>query len=49
MALTPIVSSFVPALYRQFWPARDRETHEAINVPASGLAEHVVIDLSKGD
>jgi CPA2 family monovalent cation:H+ antiporter-2 len=43
MALTPVVSSVVPMAYGRFWPRRSRETFEAINVPASGLSEHVVI------
>jgi CPA2 family monovalent cation:H+ antiporter-2 len=43
MALTPVVSSAVPFLYSKFWPARDRETHEAANLPASGLNDHVVV------
>lgn len=43
MALTPVVSSLVPGLYRRFWRRRARETHEATNIPAAGLSGHVVI------
>ena len=43
MALTPVVSSLVPATYQRYWPRRSRETHEAINMPPAGLADHVVI------
>lgn len=43
MALTPLVSSLVPLAYGRFWPRRSREIHEAINVPSSGLSDHVVI------
>jgi CPA2 family monovalent cation:H+ antiporter-2 len=43
MALTPLLSGLVPAAYGRFWPRPARETHEAINVPSSGLSDHVVI------
>jgi CPA2 family monovalent cation:H+ antiporter-2 len=43
MALTPVVSSLVPGVYGRFWPRRSRETVEAINVPSTGLSDHVVI------
>jgi CPA2 family monovalent cation:H+ antiporter-2 len=42
MALTPLLSGLVPALYARYWPRRVRETHEAANLPPS-LAAHVVI------
>ncbi|OFW04570.1 MAG: portal protein [Acidobacteria bacterium RIFCSPLOWO2_02_FULL_67_36] len=43
MALTPVVSGLVPAVHGRFWPRRVRETHEAANLPAAGLSDHVVI------
>jgi K+:H+ antiporter len=43
MALTPVVSRFVPAIYTRVWPRRERETLELINVPSTGLSRHVVI------
>jgi CPA2 family monovalent cation:H+ antiporter-2 len=42
MALTPIVSGLIPAIYAR-WPGRLRDTHEAINLPPAGLSSHVVI------
>jgi CPA2 family monovalent cation:H+ antiporter-2 len=43
MALTPAVSSLVPVAYRRLWSGRGRDTHEAINLPPAGLANHIVI------
>lgn len=43
MALTPVVSGLVPAIYGRFWPRRTRETHEASNLPQAGLAAHVIV------
>lgn len=43
MALTPVLSSAVPTIYKRFWPRRERETHEASNLPSGGLVDHVVI------
>src|SRR5687768_12712552 len=43
MALTPVVSSLVPGVYKRFWRSRARETHEATNLPSKGLSDHVVI------
>jgi CPA2 family monovalent cation:H+ antiporter-2 len=43
MALTPPLSSLVPALYARFWPRRDLDAHEAANLPPAGLFAHVVI------
>lgn len=43
MVLTPGLSALAPRLYGRFWPRRVRETHEAINLPAAGLSDHVVI------
>ena len=43
MSLTPLVSSLVPEVYGRLWPRRAREMHEAINVPSSGLSDHVVV------
>jgi CPA2 family monovalent cation:H+ antiporter-2 len=43
MALTPVVSGLVPAVYARFWPRRTRETHEAANLPATGLAAHIIV------
>lgn len=43
MALTPMVSGLTPALYAWLWRQRDREALETINVPGTGLANHVVI------
>ncbi len=43
MALTPVVSGLVPAAYWRLWPRRAREALEAINLPPSGLAQHIVI------
>ena len=43
MALTPAVSSLVPAIYTRFLPRVPRETHEAINLPSAELSDHVII------
>jgi CPA2 family monovalent cation:H+ antiporter-2 len=43
MALTPAISALTPVLYTRLWPRREREGHEAINLPPNGLSDHVVI------
>jgi CPA2 family monovalent cation:H+ antiporter-2 len=43
MALTPLISSLVPAVYGRFWPRRTREPLEAINLPKEGLSHHIVV------
>ena len=43
MALTPVVSGLTPRIYARFWGRRTREAPEAINVPAAGLSDHVVV------
>jgi len=43
MALTPVVSSQIPAIYGRLWRGRARETYEAANLPRAGLVDHVVI------
>jgi CPA2 family monovalent cation:H+ antiporter-2 len=43
MALTPLISSLVPAVYGRFWPRRTREPLEAVNLPKEGLAHHIVV------
>jgi CPA2 family monovalent cation:H+ antiporter-2 len=43
MALTPAISSLVPVLYARVRSRRVQESHEAINIPSSGLSDHVVI------
>jgi CPA2 family monovalent cation:H+ antiporter-2 len=43
MALTPVVSGLTPWLYARVWGQRTREAPEAINVPAAGLSDHVVV------
>jgi CPA2 family monovalent cation:H+ antiporter-2 len=43
MVLTPVLSKSAPALYQRFWPQRPSDKHEAVNLPSSGLADHVVI------
>jgi monovalent cation:H+ antiporter-2, CPA2 family len=43
MALTPVMSGLVPAIYRRFSRRRAQETHEASNLPSGGLAAHVIV------
>ena len=43
MALTPVISGLVPALYARFRPRVLSETFEAINLPSAGLSDHVII------
>ena len=43
MALTPVVSGLVPALYERLWPRGRARRSRPSNIPATGLAEHVVI------
>jgi monovalent cation:H+ antiporter-2, CPA2 family len=43
MALTPAISSLVAVLYERIRSRRVQESHEAINIPSSGLSDHVVI------
>lgn len=43
MALTPVISGLVPALYERFRPRVPSETYEAINLPSAGLSDHVII------
>jgi CPA2 family monovalent cation:H+ antiporter-2 len=43
MALTPIVSGLTPYLYGRFGPRRVADELEAINIPQSGLSDHIVI------
>src|SRR4029453_2458239 len=43
MALTPIVSGLTPYLYGRFGARRVADQLEAINIPQSGLSDHIVI------
>jgi monovalent cation:H+ antiporter-2, CPA2 family len=43
MALTPVVSGLTPYLYGRFGPRRVADQLEAINIPQSGLSNHIVI------
>jgi CPA2 family monovalent cation:H+ antiporter-2 len=43
MALTPAVSGLTPRLYGRFARLRTREPPETINVPPTGLADHVIV------
>ena len=43
MALTPVVSGLTPHLYGRFGSRRVADTPEAINLPQSGLSEHIII------
>jgi CPA2 family monovalent cation:H+ antiporter-2 len=43
MAVTPAISGLTPRLYARFRPKRPAETLEAINLPAGGLADHVIV------
>jgi monovalent cation:H+ antiporter-2, CPA2 family len=43
MALTPILSGLVPVIYERFLQRPTREPHEAINLPSTGMADHVII------
>ena len=43
MVLTPVVSGLTPRLYRRLRRHLPSETLEALNVPRSGLTEHVIV------
>jgi CPA2 family monovalent cation:H+ antiporter-2 len=43
MALTPALSSLVPTVYKRLGSRRVRESQEAVNLPPTGLRDHVVI------
>ncbi len=43
MVLTPAVSGLTAGLYERFWRHRAREAFETINLPRSGLANHVLV------
>jgi CPA2 family monovalent cation:H+ antiporter-2 len=43
MALTPVMSGLTPWLYERLWARRSREALETINLPETGLSDHVVI------
>jgi CPA2 family monovalent cation:H+ antiporter-2 len=43
MVLTPAVSGGTSMVYERFWPRRPREAFEAINLPRSGLSNHVLV------
>ena len=43
MVLTPAVSGLTSVVYERFWPRRPREAFEAINLPRSGLSNHVLV------
>jgi CPA2 family monovalent cation:H+ antiporter-2 len=43
MALTPVVSGATPWIYSRFARRTSREPLEAVNIPGSGLAQHIVI------
>ena len=43
MVVTPVISGLTPVLYERFRHRRTEETLEMINVPAGGLADHIVI------
>jgi K+:H+ antiporter len=43
MALTPTISGLTPAIYARVRRQRPREALEAINIPAAGLADHIMI------
>jgi CPA2 family monovalent cation:H+ antiporter-2 len=43
MALTPVVSGLTPHLYGRFGSRRAADTPEAINLPQSGLSDHIII------
>ena len=43
MVLTPAVSGLTSMVYERLWPRRPREAFEAINLPRSGLSNHVLV------
>jgi monovalent cation:H+ antiporter-2, CPA2 family len=43
MALTPTISGLTPAIYARLRRRRASETLEAINIPAAGLGDHIMI------
>jgi monovalent cation:H+ antiporter-2, CPA2 family len=43
MVLTPAVSGLTSVVYERLWPRRPREAFEAINLPRSGLSNHVLV------
>ena len=43
MVLTPAVSGLTSVVYEHLWPRRPREAFEAINLPRSGLSNHVLV------
>ena len=43
MVLTPAVSGLTSLVYERLWPRRPREAFEAINLPRSGLSNHVLV------
>jgi CPA2 family monovalent cation:H+ antiporter-2 len=43
MVLTPGVSGLTSVVYERLWPRRPREAFEAINLPRSGLSNHVIV------
>ena len=43
MVLTPAVSGVTTMVYERLWPRRPREAFEAINLPRSGLSNHVLV------
>ena len=43
MVLTPAVSGLTSMAYQRLWPRRPREAFEAINLPRSGLSNHVLV------
>lgn len=43
MALTPLLSGLTPSLYARIRARRSFEPFEAINLPAAGLSDHIVV------
>src|SRR4051794_11909531 len=43
IALTPAISGLTPAIYERVRRQRGGETLEAINIPAGGLSDHIII------
>ena len=43
MVLTPAVSGLTSVVYEHLWPRHSREAFEAINLPRSGLSNHVLV------
>jgi CPA2 family monovalent cation:H+ antiporter-2 len=43
MVLTPVVSGLAPGLYARFWPKRGSEALQLINLPPTGLSDHIVV------